>query len=380
MRRRLLVSSGCIVLVVGAFALWAASSTDTSQLARAVMWGDSSYGDQNRFPSRPIEASTIPLRFEPTDSVDISQFTVADDGLIPLLENSDTTAFVVLHDDELLFEGYFNGSDRTTTQTSFSVAKSFVATLIGIAIDQGHLDGLDEPVTELLPELTERDPAMRNITLRHLITMSSGLSFDDGWSPWADPANTYYGTDLRGAALSTPSVERPPGEVFHYNDWNVILLGLVLERATGMSVTEFTEENLWIPMGAEFDGSWSLDSRAGGFEKMFVGVNGAAIDMAKLGWLYLHEGANGDRQVVSPEFVDEATRRDAVGDPASNYQYLWWVDEVNDAYFANGDHGQYVYVDPGAEVVIVRQGRSGDLAWLDVFADLVDWLEPQLDA
>jgi CubicO group peptidase (beta-lactamase class C family) len=299
-------------------------------------------------------------------------------ALEELLENTDTTAFIVIHGDSLLYEGYFNNSSHEDVQTSFSVAKSFVATLVGIAIDEGSLPGLDEPMTRYVPELLERDARFGDITLRHLITMSSGLSFDDASSPWADPANTYHGTNLRDAALSKPDIVGPPGTEFHYNDWNVILLGLILERATGMSVTDYTESRLWQPMGAEADGSWSLDSEQHGFEKMFVGVNARAIDFAKLGWIYLNDGRNGSRQVVSADFVAEATRRDTTTDPAPNYQYLWWIDEDNNSYFANGDHGQFIYVDPVAELVIVRHGRSGDFAWLPFFADLSDWLEPQL--
>ena len=157
--------------------------------------------------------------------------------------------------------------------------------------------------------------------------MSSGLSFDEGSSPWDDPADTYHGTDLRTAVVTEPDVIEAPGAVFDYNDRDVILLGLVLERATGTSVSEYLESRLWQPMGAESDGSWSLDSDEHGFEKSFVGVNGRAIDFAKLGWIYLNEGRNGDRQIVSADFVDEATRLDTTTDPAPGYQYLWWIDE-----------------------------------------------------
>ena len=210
--------------------------------------------------------------------------------------------------------------------------------------------------------------------------MSSGLSFDDGTSPWADPANTYYGTDLRSAAVTKPIVLDSPGAAFHYNDWNVILLGLVLERATGMPVAEYMQTRLWQPMGAEAPGSWSLDSEGHGFEKMFVGVNGRAIDFAKLGWLYLHEGRNGSHQVVGSEFVAAATRVDTTTDPAADYQYLWWIDVERDSYFAHGDHGQFIYVDPAADLVVVRHGRNGDLDWVDFIGQFNDWLDPLLDS
>ncbi|MCP3936198.1 MAG: serine hydrolase [Actinomycetia bacterium] len=382
--RRVVTILGTSVLVVGLTTigtyLWALTATDTSQFARSLVWGGSAFGDQDRFPSRTIEASEDPVIFEPVADSPVAAYEADGSGrsLDQFLDDGDTTAFIVLHGDRLLYEGYFNGSSHNSTQTSFSVAKSFTATLLGIALDDGHITSLEDPVTTYVPELTDRDERFTEITLRHLLTMSSGLSFEDGASPWADPANTYHGTDLRSAVLSEPTIEQPPGTRFHYNDWNVILLGLVLERATGMSVSDYMQQRLWQPMGAEADGSWSLDSDRHGFEKTFVGVNGRAIDLAKLGWIYLNEGYNGEHQVVSSAYIAEATSVDTTTDPASHYQYLWWIDEDRDSYYANGDHGQFIYVDPGADLVIAHNGRSGDIDWIGFMGELADWLEPQL--
>ena len=360
---------------------WALTATDSSQLARAVVWGDSQFGDQDRFPLRPMEASSEPITFELMSDSPVDDYVdqASEESLARILESTGTTAFIVIHGDDLLYEGYFNGSSRVAMQTSFSVAKSFVSTLIGTAIDDGFIVDLDEPVTNYIPELLDRDANFSNITLRHLLTMTSGLSFNEGWSPWADPANTYHGTDLRSAVITIPTIEGPPGRVFDYNDWNVILLGLVLERASGMSVADYTAARLWQPMGSEADGSWSLDSERHGFEKMFVGVNGTAIDFAKLGWLYLHEGRNGDQQIVPMSYVAEATRLDTTTDPAREYQYLWWIDHDHSSYYAHGDHGQFIYVDPTANLVIVRHGHNGDFDWTDFMGRLADWLEPQVE-
>ncbi len=367
-------------LAVVAVYAWASTATDTSQFARTLVWGDSRFGDQDRFPSRTMAASADPVMFDTVSESPVPAFVdeVSNEPLEQILESTDTTAFMVLHGDDLLYEGYFNGSSHESNQTSFSVAKSFISTLVGIAVEDGFIDDLDEPLTNYIPELADRDVRFGDITVRHLLVMSSGLSFDNGWSPWADPANTYHGTDLRSAAIAKPRIESPPGVVFDYNDWNVILLGLVLERATGMSVTGYMEDRLWRPMGAEAEGSWSLDSDDHGFEKMFVGVNGRAIDFAKLGWVYLHAGRNGDLQVVPSDFVAEATRLDTTTDPAPDYQYLWWIDQDRSSFYAHGDHGQIIYVDPTAALVIVRHGRNGDFDWIPFIGDLADWLETQL--
>lgn len=376
---------GTMLLIVGSvgvgLGVWSLSATDTSQLARAIAWGDSNVDDYARFPSRTFEASAAPVTFDQVAGSPLEGFRWVETGetLESVLEATETTAFIVLHGDDLLYEGYFNGSNREATQTSFSVAKSFTATLVGIAIEEGFISSLEDPVTAYLPELGERDPRFSDITLRHLITMSSGLAFQEGASPWDDPANTYHGTDLRSAALTRTEIEMPPGREFHYNDWNLPLIGIVMERSTGMSLSAYMETRLWQPMGAEADGSWSLDSESSGFEKVFVGINARAIDFVKLGWLYLNNGRNGDDQVVPAAFIEEATRVDTTTDPSSHYQYYWWIDEARNSYFANGDHGQNIYVDPLANLVLVRHGRQGgNTDWIKLFGDLADWLGQQL--
>lgn len=302
-------------------------------------------------------------------------------GTIPLeqfLEESDTTALIVLHGDEIIYEGYFNGSTREATQTSFSVAKSFTTTLVGIAIDEGFIATLDDAVTKYIPELAQRDPRFAEITLRHLVTMSSGLRYKAYRSPWADNTTTYYSPNLRAAALRT-SVEEPSGVRFQYNNYNPLLLGMILERATGMPVAEYLQSRLWQPMGAEGDASWSLDSRRSGFEKMESGINGRAIDFAKLGWAFLNGGRNGGRQIVSSAWVDEATRLDTTSDPAAEYQYGWWVDVENNSYYAEGHLCQFIYVYPAAQLVLVRMGRDcGGIYWTGLLGEMAQTLGRQL--
>lgn len=367
----LLAGLGTIGLVV-----WAHNSTDSSQLARALVWGESAFGDQDRFPTRVVSAGDDVLEFGAVSGNPLAGYrSSAGETLDQLLASNDTTAFIVLHGDDLVYEQYFNGSSHDALQTSFSVAKSFTATLIGIAVEDGPFTSLDDPVTSYLPELTDQDARYDEITLRHLLTMTSGLSFTEGSGPWDDPANTYHGTDLRSAVVNIPTIEGPPGQVFHYNDWNVIMLGIALERASGIPVADYAAVNLWQPMGAEANGSWSLDSDRHGFEKMFVGLNARAMDFARIGRLYLNDGRNGNQQVVPAEFVDEATRLDTTTDPASEYQYLWWIDEARNSFFANGDHGQFIYVNPDADIVIVRHGTGpGNVDWIPLFGELTDFV------
>jgi CubicO group peptidase (beta-lactamase class C family) len=338
-------------------------------------------GDQFRFPARPIPAGDDPSALPLGTELDLPAPAGGDPGLDGFLRRTDTLAFLVVQDDRLVYERYFGGSKRQTLQTSFSVAKSFLSTLVGIAIDEGSIGSIDDPVTEHVPELLERDPRFERITLRDLLSMSSGLRYVEQslpFLPWGDDINTYYGTDLRELALTETRIERAPGEVWLYNNYNPLLLGLVLERAAGTSVSDFMATRLWQPLGAEYDATWSLDSETSGFEKLESGLNVAPVDYARFGVLFLHGGEWDGTRIVSQDWVRDATAADATADPARHYQAFWWIDtERPGRFYALGNFGQYIYVAPDAEAVIVRNGRDWGVdndTWLVTFRDIADRL------
>jgi len=376
-------------VLTGGMFLWAYLSTDTSLVARGILWGDSDTGDLYRFPARVMHANPEPVEFivggdemqNAIASLPISndEIGVTNMPLDEYLSYTNTTAFIVLHRDQLLYEGYFNGADRVTIQPSFSAAKSFTSTLVGIALHEGFIHSLDDSITKYLPELLDRDPRFEKITIRHLIMMRSGLRWErDDSNPFSDDFVTYYSPDLRETAQKSKIVETP-GQRFLYNDYNPLLVGMILERATGMSIAEYMETRLWQPMGAEGDGSWSLDSEQSGFEKMFVGVNGRAIDLAKLGWLFLNNGRNGDRLVVPVSWVADVTKLNTTTDNYS-YRHYWWIDEKRQMYFAEGDKCQFIYVYPQAELVLARFGIDcGGTGFSDLIPNVALWIETQLD-
>jgi len=383
---RLIIAFG---LLTGCLFLWAYLSTDTSLVARGIMWGDSDTGDLNRFPSREMAVSDDPVIFasaEGSAQAIIGDLPITNDELgvanMPLdeyLEFTNTTAFIIIHDDQLVYEAYFHGTDRQSSLMTFSVTKAFTSTLIGIAIEEGFIRNLDEPITEYIPELLNRNPGFKEITLRHLITMTSGLRWERSESnPFSDDFVTYYSPDLRTVALHSEIVQAP-GQRFVYNDYNPLLLGIVLERATGMSVSKYMESRLWQRMGAEGNGFWSLDSEHSGFEKMFAGLNGRAIDLAKLGWLFLNNGRNGDTQVVPASWIEEATSVNTGNDLRYSYKYYWWIDNKNQMYFAEGDKCQFIYVYPKADLVIVRFGIDcGGTGFSDFIPNIAIWIESLL--
>ncbi len=386
--RRIAITIIVLILFLLAIAdggyLWALSATDTSLAARGIIWGGSKYDDWKRFPSRVVHASDTPITFAAQETDLFNDFPVDGQPLETYLEETNTTAFIIIHDDELLYEGYFNSSSHDATQASLSVAKSFVSTLVGIAINEGFIGSLDESLTAYIPELLERDPRFEDITIRHLIMMSSGLRFErDPSNPFSDDFITSHSPNLRKAALRTEIVEAP-GKRYQYNDYNPLLIGIALERATGMSASEYLQTRLWGPMGAEGDGSWDLDSERSGFERMSVGINGRAIDFAKLGWLFLHGGKVGDRQVVPQAWVEQVTNpTDAIytarSDHAYYYQHYWFLDVENKAYYAEGNFCQFIYVYPSADLVLVRHGSDcGGIYWTGLLGDMAKAIEKQL--
>jgi CubicO group peptidase (beta-lactamase class C family) len=383
-RRWFLVAGGVLGLLIAAVLGvygWAWFSTDESTFARALIWRESDVGDQHRFPARRIPAGTraSPLPVGPEADLVLSG---EESELDAFLGETDTLAFVVVHGDRLVSERYFGGSTRESLQTSFSAAKSFVSTLVGIAIDEGLIGSIEDPVTDYLPELAARDPDFRKITLRHLLTMSSGIRYREaGFPSLGDDTYTYYGVDLRDVALNRTRIEQPPGLAWQYNNYHPLLLGLVLERTTGTSVSDFMATSLWQPLGAEADATWNLDSERSGFEKMESGLNARVVDYARFGLLFLHDGEWNGRRIVSEDWVRAATRADTTAGAPSyfGYRYFWWIDvERPGRFYAMGKYGQYIYVAPDADAVVVRLGSSSGVdntTWLATFRDIVDQLE-----
>src|SRR5215203_3233592 len=359
-------------------------------LTRAIYWGESDYKDLQKFPARTIHNAPPTFRLDklPADNPYAAQVEAigresTNGSLEHYLDASGTTAFLVVHDDKLLYERYFNGYDETSFNTSFSMAKSFASALVGIAIDEGHIKSVDEPITNYIPELIERDRRFEAITIRDLLTMSSGIKYEEGgdlpWSEEADDTKTYYATNLRKLALNC-HIESKPGEYFEYNNYNPLLVGMILERATGTSVSHHMEEKLWKPMGMEADGSWSLDSKEDGFEKMESGVNARARDFARFGMLFAKEGNWEGERLISQEWVEESTRADTSTDPSQDYQYFWWVNtpDGKNRFYALGKYGQYIFVAPEKDLVIVRLGKEEGIRGYDYWTDLFERLATEL--
>ena len=365
-----------LALAGGALYTWALVSTDSSGFARAMVWRDADVYDVDRFPARAVAAPTTP---SPLPDCEVQR--TGEDLLGDLLEQTRTRGLLVLREGCVVTEWYGAGADSDTLLTSFSVAKSVLATLVGIALERGELGSLDEPVTEHLPELAERDPRFEAVTLRHLMAMESGLRYEEAGLPWSDDALTYYGTDLRELALSAEVVDDPATR-WLYNNYNPLLVGMVLERATGTTVAAYAEEHLWSAVGAEQDASWSIDSEESGFEKMESGYNAVLRDWGRFGLMAV-DGAAAEAAGTSPDaaFWRAATQPTAGDAVSPHYGLWWWLDEDRPgAFLARGNKGQFVYVDPRAEVVVARFGEDfGIENWPDVLARTAEQVAGPVD-
>lgn len=370
------------VLALGLALAWGVlvSLTPHSLLARVLVWRDADVGDMWRFPARVVENAPPVFSFRrapPGNPVKarVEGFEVGDEPFPAFLARTRTAALLVVRDGTLEYERYWGGYGHDSTVTSFSVAKSFLSALVGAAIAAGRIGSVDDPVTRYLPELGTRDPRLSRVTLRDLLTMSSGLRYASSPNPLADDdTRTYYAPDLRALAL-TVQVGEAPGR-FEYNNYHPLLLGLVLERVTGQPVAAYLSEKLWQPLGMEAPGSWSLDSRGSGFEKLESGLNARAIDFAKFGQLYLDGGRWGGRQLLPREWVEASTRPQVTTGQADGpaYGYFWWVTPQPGGgrhFSARGNKGQFLYVVPEARLLMVRFGEEyGTREWPEVFERL----------
>ena len=413
-RQRILRSLLIVVAVpVTVFALLLAA-TPFSQIARGVMfsvvlWQDVSLNHIFVFPSREIPTSTasdLPRQLDNTTlnafgKMDLSFYKVYEyeenssaGGYAPepivlrskpeldqFLTESETTAFLVVKDNVLVHEWYAEDIDPEALHTSFSVSKSMVSTVVGMAISDGSISSLDDAITKYVPELLKSDPRFGEITLRHLITMTSGIAYnEDDFSAFGDQISTYYSTNLRKSAITKTKISEKPGVRWNYNNYNPQLLGLAVERATGKSFSNYMSEKVWAPMGAEADASWSMDSFYNGFEKMESGLNARPIDFARFGLMFANGGAVNGKQVVPQEWVKEATASTGVSigrhdSLEQNYNFLWWV-YPNNRFAAQGKLGQYIFISPDKGTVIVRLGRDENtMFWPKLLLDLTDQLE-----
>ena len=335
------------------------------KVGRFVWYNFSDVTDYKIFPNRPLHKSATPFYFTEAlqnDAIEkritIENYAHEKMDMKIFLEKSPTVAFLVIRNDTLMYERYFRDYEAGTPVASFSMAKSYVSALIGIAIAEGKIKSEDEPVVNYLTELKGKK-GWDKVTIHHLLQMASGVKFGEGYNtPFSGAASFYYGRTLR-KSIARLKIEKEPMTGFDYKSVNTELLGLILERATGKHMTEYLDEKIWQPLGMEYDASWSIDKKNNGLEKAFCCINAKARDFAKFGRLYLNKGNwNGD-QVVPAEWVKKSLTINTEPGAEWYYNRQWWLASKEDGDFSAVGHlGQYIYVYPKKNLIIVRLGVS----------------------
>lgn len=250
------------------------------------------------------------------------------------------------------------------------MAKSITSILIGCAIDDGFIQSVDEPITNYIPELAKN--GFNQVTIKHLLQMTSGIKFNESYiNPFGEAASFYYGRNLR-KKITKLKLKSSPGKTFDYVSGNTQLLGLILERSLRTkTITAYLQEKLWTPLGMEYDASWSIDKKKNGIEKTFCCLNARARDFAKIGRLYKNEGNWNGVQIVSKQWVKQSTMADTLNGSANFYQYQWWLPVPGEDFMAEGILGQFVYVNPSKDLIMVRLGKNeGNADWWSIFTSL----------
>ncbi len=335
------------------------------------------------FPNAVLTPSPTPYSFETAAPVTLPahfRYKDADSDTDQFLKETDTAALVVLKDGKIVYENYWLTGGRDVTWLSMSVSKSFVATLVGIAVSEGRIQSIDDPVTVYAPSL--KGSAYDGVSIKDILQMSSGAAWTEDYSdPNSDVMRFGQIFAVGGSLnefLTTMKPDREPGTHYRYNSAETQVLGLLLTRATGRSVTQYMTEKLWHPMGAEQTGHWLVDSE--GMEMVFGGLSITARDYAKIGELYRNGGYFNGRQIVPADWITASVTPDAPHlapgvnpDFPFGYGYQWWVPEsLEGEYSAIGVYNQFVYVNPSRGLTIVKLSANSDYGTTD---DETSWRE-----
>ena len=316
-------------------------------------------------PCSRMQPSETPLQFLQGEKIELPEtfeFEGKTQDLNQFLNETDTSALLVLKDGQLVYESYWLTGGPDVQWISMSVAKSFISALIGIAVEEGHIQSIEEPITKYTPSLL--GSAYDNVRIKDVLQMSSGASWNEDYSDSKSDVMRFARAFATGASINqfVATVEREfePGTFNRYNSADTQALGLLLASATGRSIIDYMEEKLWQPMGAAAAGHWLLDNT--GMELAFGGMTATARDYAKIGELYRLGGKLNGKQIVPADWVSASIVPDAPhllpgADPEFElgYGYQWWLPESEEGEFtAIGVYNQFVYINPTHDVVIVK--------------------------
>ena len=322
------------------------------------------------FPTREIKASKNPrpLKRNIKTLPETFFFEGEEKNLQEYLDYFWSDGMIVLHKNEMVYENYWLGNNENKRHISWSVAKSFISALVGIAYEEGLIDSLDDPVTKYLDDFKET--GYDDVTIKDILQMSSGVLFNEDYADYDSDINRFgravaTGTSMRDFS-KTLTREREPGTYMHYVSINTQVLGFLLQEVTNKSISQYLYNKIWNPLGMEDSAYFILDDVKDEFA--LGGLNATLRDYAKFGLLYLQNGRWNDNQIISKQWIEDSHSTDGIHlvpgerETSSNpwgYGYQWWVPGFPDTdYTASGVYNQYIYIDPLSEIVIAKTSSN----------------------
>ncbi len=369
--KRLGIVLCCLALILGA--IWFCFGERLSLLYRSLQ----SFKDENLAytfqhtpeiqPTVTIQGSAAPFEFAKEENIALAdgfQFEGSFYPTEPFLQDTKTSALLVIQDDVIRYENYFFGGDEATVFSSNSMGKSFVSALMGFAVADGFIDSVNDPLGKYIPEFAGTD--LENIPINACLQMASGIDFNEDTDMNSFSMRTLMGTPAM-EVIAGYGVQEPPFTYRRYLSINTEILGQVIKNATGKGLGEYMEEKLWTRIGSAHDAYWTLNN---GTELANGGLSISLRDYARFARLYLHEGNWNGEQLLPRDWIRDSLDISAdYSKPGANndgynaigYGYQWWVPEGDQGEFmAIGVYGQFLYVNPEQNVIIVKVNADPD--------------------
>ncbi len=318
------------------------------------------------FPKTTVLPSSNPLLFQLDEPKELPTKFIFEGKQVDVDEyllRTDTAALLIIQNGKIKYENYWLTGGPDEHWFSFSMAKSFISALIGIAIHQKYINSIEDKITFYVPQL--KNSAYDNVRIKDILQMSSGASWNEDYGDPNSDINRSARIFAIGGSLDefTSSLEKElePGSFNRYNSTDTQALGMLLREATGASITEYMQKMLWEPIGAEKNGYWIVDSE--NMEMAYAGFMATARDYAKLGELYRLKGNLNNKQIIPSEWIELSTKPDGphllpgdnpLSDFPLGYGFQWWIPDNSGDFSAIGVYNQFIYVSPKNNTVIVK--------------------------
>ena len=353
--------------------------TDT-YMGRYVRWFLPDVYDLNKFPYEKVENGESKLKIpkKPSDLINEISFELNGNknNLDELINNTRTNAFIILHNDTIIYENYTKDNTDTSLFKAYSATKSILSALIGIAIDEGKINSIDEPVKNYVKGF--KDTNAENLTIKQCLMETTGVEYNTSYLPWGGKPQTYYMPNIRRYTKKIVKVNIDNQNICDNSEHNVNILGMVLENATNQKIYDYLSDKIWKPAGMNYPATFSIDSKKNKYAYVTHGLNATAKDFLIFGKMFLDNGFINGNQIISQKWIMESTSFEngvKTQDYYKNYNSLWWIMRSSD-YSAFGHFGQRIYISPRSNTVIVRFGeKSGGVSWeFEIFPKIIEEL------